>query len=294
MAGHPWPKTAANSGSLCSWSANATKRCVVTSLVSHTMGATSHARGASRTECNAHLPIWARPLPGAPLKACPLSHGWSAHVCRAMFSSTATTAAIDGSFFLDAMHAMDCKGVTSVVLGSIIGLLLTKIALGPRRADRLQAINTWLANWYSAHPGSNRLCNIRLTNLQLEGWYELHGPTIKAANTRGAVPAFRDLCREYCTSGSPEDVATLDLIGSLDDFYKVLYTSGIFMTPGATRRLRLLCHTFGQTMMVLRSLAARRNRLWWNIKPKAHKMQHFPFLAKFSTLGIFRTTLKKA
>ena len=35
-------------------------------------------------------------------------------------------------------------------------------------------------------------------NLVLYQWGELHGPAIKAANTRACAPWLRDLCRQHC------------------------------------------------------------------------------------------------
>ena len=35
-------------------------------------------------------------------------------------------------------------------------------------------------------------------NLVLNQWGELHGPAIKAANTRACAPWLRDLCRQHC------------------------------------------------------------------------------------------------
>ena len=57
-------------------------------------------------------------------------------------------------FFLDLMHLMDCKGVTAIVAGSVLGILVRRPALGTNKAARLVAINQHRADWYTAHPRS--------------------------------------------------------------------------------------------------------------------------------------------
>ena len=57
-------------------------------------------------------------------------------------------------FFLDLMHLMDCKGVTAIVAGSVLGILVRRPALGANKAARLVAINQYRADWYTAHPRS--------------------------------------------------------------------------------------------------------------------------------------------
>ena len=50
------------------------------------------------------------------------------------------------------MHLMDCKGVTAIVAGSVLGILVRRPALGANKAARLVAINQHRADWYAAHP----------------------------------------------------------------------------------------------------------------------------------------------
>ena len=57
-------------------------------------------------------------------------------------------------FFLDLMHLMDCKGVTAIVAGSVLGILVRRPALGANKAERLVTINQHRADWYAAHPRS--------------------------------------------------------------------------------------------------------------------------------------------
>ena len=55
-------------------------------------------------------------------------------------------------FFLDLMHLMDCKGVTALVAGGVLGILVRRVALGANKAQRLASINQHRAAWYADHP----------------------------------------------------------------------------------------------------------------------------------------------
>ena len=65
---------------------------------------------------------------------------------------------------LDLMHVTDCKGVTALVLGSIVSLLLADDRLGTSKDVRSQLINTMLAERYDQHFGTHRLPPVRLAN----------------------------------------------------------------------------------------------------------------------------------
>eukprot|EP00959_Pyramimonas_sp_CCMP1952_P207479 4340050-Pyramimonas_sp.AAC.1 len=75
-------------------------------------------------------------------------------------------------------------------------------ALGRSRPDRLQRVNQYMVDWYADHPGTNRLPELKATNVRMaDGWADLHGITIKVANTRAAAPLFRDMCVAFFTCG---------------------------------------------------------------------------------------------
>ena len=58
-------------------------------------------------------------------------------------------------FFMDLMHLMDCKGVTALVAGGVLGILMRSPDLGATKMERLQCINQHRAAWYAAHPRSH-------------------------------------------------------------------------------------------------------------------------------------------
>ncbi len=180
-------------------------------------------------------------------------------------------------FYYELMHLADCKGVAAIAFGSVFELLLQKAALGPNRAARLAHINGFLRQWYAERPGSHRVPPLRLTNVRgPDGWADLHGPTIKAANTRGLAPLVRDLAREQFVSGSREDTAVVALCDGLADFYSALYAAPLFLPEPTVDHVRALCVSIGENWMVLRQLARRRGMLLWKITPKVHKLQHAP------------------
>eukprot|EP00959_Pyramimonas_sp_CCMP1952_P147293 3082648-Pyramimonas_sp.AAC.1 len=66
-----------------------------------------------------------------------------------------------------------------------------------------------------------------------DGWAELHGITVKAANTRAAAPLFRYLTALYFTSGNVEETAAVSLVSDLDAIYNILSSQPMFMSEDA-------------------------------------------------------------
>eukprot|EP00969_Alexandrium_andersonii_P361366 15457387-Alexandrium_andersonii.AAC.2 len=69
-----------------------------------------------------------------------------------------------------------------------------------------------MVDWYDSHPGTHRLPTLVASNLTQDGWAELHGPAIKAANTRAAAPLFFDLAMEHCADGTPQHTAVREAL----------------------------------------------------------------------------------
>jgi len=178
------------------------------------------------------------------------------------------------------MHMMDCKGVTATVLGGLLHYLLTNVLLGSNRDIRLATINAKMKEWYDAHPGSHRIPRILMGNTTLNGWAELHGPAIKAANTRSAVGPFKAIWAEYARADDELDSNASVVINSLATFYDILYTAPMFMSDECIERLQVVCITFGGAYLRCREHARRANVLVWPVKMKAHKMQHVPMMCR--------------
>ena len=53
----------------------------------------------------------------------------------------------------------------------------------------------------------------------------------------------------------------------------------MILTDEQVEQLSHICVAFGTSYQRLRGLCASQRRLFWQVKPKTHKMQHFPMYA---------------
>ena len=181
---------------------------------------------------------------------------------------------------LDVMHLLECKGVTSIALGSTLDALMRRGALGNNQTVRLQRINREREQWYKAHPGLHRLPKLFKSNIvKADGWAELHGPAIKAANTRVSVPFFLRLAREFLVDDSEHDRLCVRMLESLSTMYEVMYASGIFMTADQHARFKSAVRSFGVDFQGFRADAMRRESHTYQVTSKVHKVQHLPLHA---------------
>lgn len=130
--------------------------------------------------------------------------------------------------------------------------------------------------WYKRRPGSHRLPRIRVGNLVNDGWADLHGPGIKAANTRAAAGFFEDIAARYLSGGDKYGTHIVQVARSLNQFYTIIYSSERFMTDASIDRLKEVCIVFGGGFMRCRENARKQGELSWRVTPKVHKMQHIP------------------
>ena len=183
-------------------------------------------------------------------------------------------------FYFELMHLADCKGVAALAFGSVLAMLLQKRTLGRTRADRLQAINEYMKDWYKRRPGWHRLPPLRPTSLRdAQGWANLVGPTVKAANTRAFTPLLRDFARVHFASGSDRDRNVLGVLEGLASYYELLYAAPRFLPMDSIALLRQICFSIVENWMALRAAARVRSELTWKISPKVHKLQHTPLYA---------------
>ncbi len=177
------------------------------------------------------------------------------------------------------MHLCDCKGVAALTFGGVLSHILGDPRLGPNRQGRLDVVNAELRAFQDAHPGMHRLPQLRLGNAVADGWANLNGKVIKAANTRAAAPFFRALAARHFPGGSALEVSLRGVVAELDGFYELIYHQPLFMEDAAVVELQRKCVSFGEHYMRLRELARRENRLAWPVTPKVHKLQHVPLFA---------------
>ena len=178
------------------------------------------------------------------------------------------------------MHLMDCKGVAAIVYGGILHHFIRDGRFGASQTVRLMAAQDYLSAWYERHPGTHRLPRIRKTNLtDSSGWANLNGPTIKAANTRAAAPAFEALTHQFFNGVSERDACLRQVVSMLAEFYDLLYASPVFLSNETLARLTHVVQTFGASFQRLRALARHQGQSAWKVTPKVHKMQHLPMLS---------------
>ena len=185
-------------------------------------------------------------------------------------------------FYIDLMHLADCKGASAIAFGSVLELLLKRCDLGRNRAERMAVVNRWMTNWYDQNPGQHRLPELRQPSnvRQADGWADLHGPTVKAANTRAAAPLIRDLAAEFFGRDLEFDRRIVAVSAKLAEFYELLYGCHMFMSTTAVQRLRAIVLDIGEHWLFLRDHAKTRKQLLWKVTPKVHKIQHIPLYAE--------------
>ena len=180
----------------------------------------------------------------------------------------------------DLMHMMDCKGVAALACGGVLFGLLKQRRLGANKEERLKVINQEMKQWYDDHPGTHRLPPLLLKNATCNGWADLSGPAIKAANTRAAAPVFKYLAHRFCDSDSDYDRCVRTVMDNLVRFYDILYTAPMFLEDAQIGDLKRACLDFGAAYQQLRDIARVRGELAWPVRPKVHRMQHAPMHAE--------------
>eukprot|EP00959_Pyramimonas_sp_CCMP1952_P237961 4972750-Pyramimonas_sp.AAC.1 len=133
--------------------------------------------------------------------------------------------------------------------------------------DRLAKINSDMSARYASRPGSNRLPRITKNMLASDGWANLHGPTVKAANTRQAAPAFKDLGDRYL-GNSRKDVSIKAVLTTLAAIYSIMWDGPMFLDQSSQDSLKQHCLEFGSNYQRLRMLAMRDGELTFQVTTK--------------------------
>ena len=186
---------------------------------------------------------------------------------------------------LDVMHVMDCKGVTSHVAGSVLKWLINKeLRLGSNQDQRLAKLNSKMRSFQSA-PATKAptlMPEFRENNFTAsDGWHQLTGQLIKAANARHLVPWLVDIVDQYFDRDTDFDKAVRALVQNLDKMYQILYSAGTFLTAEEQAQLSSCVIKFGIRYQFLREHCRLSNQLFFNFVHKVHAMQHLPEIALF-------------
>ena len=200
------------------------------------------------------------------------------------------------------MHCMDHHGVYGVIIGSVIWYLVHNDgvpSLGTTQMRRLDKINGTLEAFYRDNPGiSSRLDKLQKKHRMPVGtakYAALNGPTVKAANTRHAVPFLKVLADTYLTDGANLDhVLMHELINHTIEFNRLTYSSSTFFTEPELAAFAKATEGVGKYMQLLRSRAKAAKQLIWHILPKTHYMQHFPEEAKLISPRIVQCYIEES
>ena len=181
---------------------------------------------------------------------------------------------------MDIMHLHDCKGAWSILEGGVLWLLVNReTRLGNSQEARMQAINVRKNQWYRDHAVHNRMPDIKVTNLMAaNGYAELSGPAIKAANTRGLLHFVKALADEFFDHGTVYDKAITKLLTAGTGILGVFYAAGTFLTDVEHATLGTHVRRFGRYFQLCQSLAD--DDPLWHLTPKVHQTMHLPKQAK--------------
>ena len=197
------------------------------------------------------------------------------------------------------MHGMDHKGVYGVIFASVVLHLVYndgEPTLGATQPERLNTVNHRLDNFYIEGGVSNRLDQLEMKNLSSDGpatYAALCGPTVKAANTRHAMPFLKDLANRHLTSATNADhVIIHQLLNHTMEFHRLSYSSGTFFTPEELAAYDEAAKGMGKYMQLLRNRAKAAKQLLkptsCSISPKRHDSFHLGLsnaTSKSRTLG---------
>ena len=134
---------------------------------------------------------------------------------------------------LDLLHLFDHHGAASHITANISAKHIRRASAvlpGATQEDRLDFLNDDIRGFYSADRVEHRMPRLKLANLYKEGFPELHGQAVKAANTRALVPYVKNLQpRAVAFDGSLSNKHALKVVDSLDESYRIMYSAGYFL-----------------------------------------------------------------
>lgn len=185
--------------------------------------------------------------------------------------------------YLDLLHVLDHKGVTSLIVGNILWSVIQHRELAGTQARTLTMINEEICAFYAARGVQNRLPELNIGNLidvhnRATSHPVLHGPGIKAANSRSIVPYILELATRLDT-GSPETRHRRKVVEWLDRLYTVLYAADMFLSDDQKAEVGHCVSRISLHFTWLAQNAISQGRVAWNMTPKLHYMMHLPLQA---------------
>ena len=177
------------------------------------------------------------------------------------------------TYRLDLLHVLGNNGVTASLLGNALWKLVRVASTtvpGDTQAARMDFINEDMRAFYTARRVENRLPPLRISNLTTEGGFpELHGPIVKAANTRSLAPFVLELQRRAVEADATESNRhCFKALESLCAAYDLVYAAGYFLNPVEQLTLERHLTRLGVHWQRLANLHA--GQMAWQMRPKLH------------------------
>lgn len=180
------------------------------------------------------------------------------------------------SFRHDLLHMVDHHGVCSHVIGNVLAAHLFgeregEVLPGRNVEDRLAFLNADIATFYTMRRVQNRLPPLKEANLKADGFPELHGPGVKAANTRALLPYVVELQGRAVTAiGTRRQKHMLKVAESLQEATKTFYRAGSFLTTDEIVYVNKHLTRLGQHYQQLQVLDLAEGRCTWKTTTKLH------------------------
>ena len=169
---------------------------------------------------------------------------------------------------------LDHHGVAGHVIANIFVMhVVDKVCVVPGRSqeDRLRFINDDITGFYSARAVQHRMPAIKMSNLFASGFPELHGPAIKAANTRALVAFALDLQqRAVAADRSMLNRQAFKVVESLAASYEIMYNGSYFLTAAEVRELDVQLSRMGRSYQFLAVQTIDAGQPRWKQPPKFH------------------------
>ena len=180
-------------------------------------------------------------------------------------------------FWFDCLHVLDNNGVCSHIIGNCLwSVLVFRQLPGCRNYEEaLAELRRRIQLHYRTHRVTSQIPPLRRENLvSVSGTYPcLHGPGVKAANTRHLMPFVAALMEEL-DDGSEWAYHRRRVASYMDRLYAILYDGPMFLSAAEKLELKQVSHRLLLHYVWLSAWSARRGKLWWNFVYKFHYMYH--------------------
>ena len=185
------------------------------------------------------------------------------------------------SYRHDILHMWDHHGITSTSVGCVLDHHVREASAvlpGNNQQIRLDFLNDDIRAFNSARGVLNKLPKLKLSNLTKDGFPDLHGQAVKAANTRSVIPYVVELQRRACViNATPLEKHMSKVVESLDVLYQLMYGVGYWFSADQLTLFNKHCKRIGSNWQLLAFITARDLVRSWPQRPKLHyTIAHLP------------------